>query len=322
MKNTNNTPMPIFPELENVFYESPFYPFDDLNEAIFIKMIFSSLNQLMKAEFMEYEFYILSSGWEQDKLPESVSYMTNKKKVLIYISDNSGNVPYYLSPYYFAIFKVHLQLGKFLVNNIFNFPLGYVKNVPKFPVLNITERKFSVFFSGNLNRNRLPFFFNLFFAKNPVKIIKKGIEILIKIKFLKNLFTIFKFDFKFSNSYIRFTNGFKKGISPEKYGEIISDSKIVLCPKGFNLPECFRHYEAMRAGCVIISEKLPPTHFYSDSPIIQIQNWKDGFDIINKLLKDDVELVKKSGLTLEWWEKRCSEEATAQYIIDCIKKLS
>lgn len=317
-----NMPIPVFSEFENVLYESPLYSFDGLNETLFIKNIFLALNQLMKTEFNEYHFYIFSSGWKQDVLPESALLNeTDKKKILIYISDNSGNVPYYLSPYYFAIFKVHLQLSKFLVKNIFNFPLGCVKNIPKFPIQDITERKCSVFFSGNLNKNRLPFFYHLFLGKSPHKIIQIGFKILIKIKFLKFLLTIFKFDHKFSDSYIRFTNGFKKGITPEKYGKIIAASKIVLCPKGFNLPECFRHYEAMRAGCVIISDKLPSTYFYDNSPIIQVQNWKDGFDIAKKLMSNDLELIQRSKSTLEWWESRCSEEATAQYIIDCIKSL-
>jgi len=35
-------------------------------------------------------------------------------------------------------------------------------------------------------------------------------------------------------SYIKFTSGFKAGLSPQQYGSMLADSKIVLCPKGFD----------------------------------------------------------------------------------------
>jgi hypothetical protein len=272
----------------------------------------------MGYDFNQYEFYIFSFSWEQDKLPESALYTTNKKKILIYISDESSNVPYYLSTYYFAIFKVHLQSNKFLVDNIFNFPLGCVKDVPQLPVININNRKYSVFFIGNLNENRLSFFYYLLFGKIPNRMLHICIRLIIKLKFLKKIFTLLKFDNKYSNSFIRFTGGFKNGIPPEKYGEIIADSKIVLCPKGFQFTECFRHYEAMRAGCVIISEKLPPTYFYKDSPIIQISDWKEGLKVANELINNNEELERLSKATINWWKNKCSEDAVAQYVADTI----
>jgi hypothetical protein len=174
---------------------------------------------------------------------------------------------------------------------------------------------------GNLNNGRLPLYLYLLFDKIPAAIIIKAIKMFIRINFLKRLLTLLRFDSKFFNSFIRFTIGFKQGLSAEKYGEIISDSKVVLCPKGINLPECFRHYEAMRAGCVIISEKLPPAYFYKDSPIIQISNWKDGLKIAEGLINNNTELEKLSKMTKNWWENICSEKATAQYIIKCIESI-
>ena len=306
---------------ENVFYESPETKFENLCETYFLLNVFERIKMHMKDKFYEYNFYIYSYGWKQDILPKSAFHEHKKKKIFIYISDESGNTPYYLSPYYNCIFKIHLQLDKFLVKNIFNFPLGCEKHIPRREYKDINERKYSIFFSGNLNRGRLPLYFYLTFGKTPIAIIRKGFKIFMRIDFIKKILTLLKFDSKFPNAFIRFTNGFKQGLSAEKYGEIIADSKIVLCPKGFNLPECFRHYEAMRAGCVIISEKLPPTYFYKDSPIIQISDWKEGLKIAGELINNNEKLEKLSKLTISWWENKCSEDATAQYVIKCIESI-
>jgi len=241
-----------------------------------------------------------------------------KKKILIYISDESGEVPYHLSPYYYVIFKIHLQLDKFCVNNIFNFPLGCVNDVPGLPIIPIIERKYNVFFSGSLNNWRLLLYYYLLFGDIPCGVIRKGIRYFSNIDLTRRLLIKITFDHKYPSSYIRFTNGFLRGLSAQVYGETIADSKIVLCPKGFQFAECYRHYEAMRAGCIIISEKLPPTFFYKDSPIIQISNWKEGLNIARELISDNTEMENRSKMTLEWWEKRCSENATAHYIVKCI----
>jgi hypothetical protein len=87
------------------------------------------------------------------------------------------------------------------------------------------------------------------------------------------------------------------------------------------MTECFRHFEAMRAGCVIISEPLPDTPFYANSPLIQVNNWEKGCDIAQELLKDEAKLEEIHRKTLAWWEEKCSEHATAQYIVAKIEEL-
>jgi hypothetical protein len=221
LNNALHSPTVIFTELENVFYESPLYPFDLLNETLFFKKMFVNLSRLMGNTFNNYDFYIYSSEWDQYRLPVSALCETKKKKILIYISDGSGNIPYYLSPYYHAVFKIHLQLNKFYVDNIFNFPLGCVKEVPELPIIPVAERKYSVFFSGNLNNGRLLLYYYLLFSKIPPVIFQKGFNYILRkdIVFVKKMLTSIRFESKFQDSYIRFTNGFKQGLSPEEYGK-------------------------------------------------------------------------------------------------------
>jgi hypothetical protein len=273
-------------------------------------------------EFNDYVFFVLSSQ-KKDILPTSTSYKTDKKKVLIFISEESGVIPEYLSPYYYSIFKAYMPCVDGNKGNIFNFPLQCVGTVPVFPYIPIPARKYSVFFSGNLNGNRLPLYLSFFChhlaLSGTRNVLFKGIRILSEYQLIKKIMVSIDFSKKFSNSYIRFSSGFSQGLPAEQYGKIIAESKIVLCPRGFCSTECFRHYEAMRAGCIIISEQLPKTYFYNNSPIIQIQNWTEGLQRAKELLNNPAAMEKTSAETKAWWETKCSEKAIANYLYDCLK---
>ncbi|MEX2592082.1 MAG: hypothetical protein WD426_04855 [Anditalea sp.] len=270
----------------------------------------------MKERMMEYEFYIFSNHNHHVK-PRSIHRRTDKKKVLLYLSDENNIDPIDLSNDYFAIFKAYL--GSYLkVPNVFPLTLGCVKGVPELPIIPINKRKINVFFRGNLNKSRIDFYRNFSPIKRilpPRKILKRLLYIKLLIKFKNN------FSCVFPNSIIIFNKAFKSGLMVQEYGEVIANSKIILCPNGFTSAESFRHYEAMRAGCVVISEKLPEIDFYRGSPIIQIEDWKDGLRVARDLLKNEEELENIQREIIEWWNNKCSELATAKYIRRCLLDL-
>ena len=218
---TNSKPyfsQAISSEFDNVFYESPITPYNGLSENLFLEKVFANLKSVMNENFHEYIFYIFSFNKKQDILPNSIYNETSKKKVLVYITDELGYVPYHLSSHYHAIFKVYLQSDKFDVQNIFNFPVGCHKDVLKLPIKNINDRTITIFFSGNLNYFRLPLYFYLLCGYVPPRIILRGIIFLLRrSSFLRRIFTSYKFDSKFEGSYIRFTSGFKQGLSGDEY---------------------------------------------------------------------------------------------------------
>lgn len=305
--------------LTNVLYDdSSTYTFDVLNESLFLEETFTMLSQLMKDEFEDYLFFILSSH-DPKVMPSSISFATKKKKILIFISEESGATPQHLCQHYFAIFKSYIKTDKILKKNIFNFPIGCVRDVPELPIKPLNSRKYFVFFSGSLNDSRMHFYTAFIPWLNSKKRTFLGSfmnyqKILVRLKP--------NFSKRFPRSYIRFTNGFKKGLKPETYGHLIANSKIVLCPKGSKSAESFRHNEAMRAGCVIVSEKLPRNHFYKDSPIIQVDNWTEGLQKTSELLNDEVELEKISYATQIWWRDKCSSEAVSRFVFSKIQGIS
>lgn len=302
---------------DNVHYETNSqYPFVQLNESRFIEELFAKLAEAFRERFADYEFFVFSNH-EQGVVPESSNLVSAKPKVLLYFSDEKGEDPAYFSHQYDAVFKSYLS-GPSSSANVFPLPLGYVKDVPELPVKPVNERRYNVFFRGNLNVNRLPFYKSFSLLRYLLPDGMKG-ERFVKDQLLK-----VKSDFSsyFPQSIIRFNNSFKSGLTPTQYSEVLSESKVVLCPAGFSSAECFRHYESMRAGCVIVSEKLPDNELYNGSPIIQITNWREGLAIVDRLIKDPVQMQKIHENALLWWKDKWSEAATANYIKTKILSLS
>lgn len=304
-------------EFENIIYDSnSLYSWDRLNEARFLNRVLFELQELLGSGFDDYVFFIFSDH-NKGRIPSSLHFLTPKRKILIFVSDETGADPSKFSGHYHAIFKAYIGEGVFS-KNVFPFPLGYVNEVPVFESIPVVERSISLFFRGNLNTNRIDFYRSLsvWFCVFPPKRF-------LSHKIYKRLLLWLKRDFSLSvpNSILIFNESFKSGYSLECYGKILSDSKIVLSPKGFNSTECFRIYEAMRAGCVIISEKLPDIFFYKESPIIQITNWREGLRIAKELLGDEERLQRIQDETIAWWESKCSEKATAYYMMSNLLKL-
>ena len=301
----------------NIHYDKhSLYPFQELNESVYIEAVLDHLVEIFGSKFSRYEFIVYSNHGPANPPPESMNCHSPKKKVLLYFSDEHGVDPSPFSGSYHAIFKSYIGTAK-EASNIFPLPLGLVKDVPSYPVIPINERKINVFFSGNLNLNRVTLYKSLTSLGRlfPERILSSalGIEFLVKIKR--------DFSKRFPDSLILFNNGFKSGLTPSTYGETLSQSKVILCPRGYFSTECFRHYEALRAGCVIISERLPDNHLYKNSPIIQVDNWNDGLRQADKLLADKEKLNQLSQHGLDWWENVFSEKAAANYVADRLKTL-
>lgn len=313
--------------LTNVSFEDRSdYKFEELNESKFVEKVIFELKNTLRERFNEYDFFIYSKNHrvsknepevEFDIMPPSGDLESGKKKVLLYFSDERGLDPSNFSNKYFAIFKSYIG-GETISKNVFPLVLGYVNTVPEFPVKSIKERKYNVFFRGNLNLNRINFYRN--FSKWRYFLPSENF---LTHDYYRKFLLKLQSDFSslFLNSIIIFNSSFKGGFSPEEYGKVLSDSKIVLCPKGFFMTECFRHFEAMRAGCVIVSEPLPETPFYLNSPIIQVDNWDEGIKKVKELLKHESKLEDIHQQTLDWWNEKCSENATARYIVDGLQSL-
>lgn len=231
-------------------------------------------------------------------------------------------MPLQLQKHYLAVFKSYLPYEP-KNSNIFPFSLASVKDVPKIDPMPILERPIDIFFSGNFHPNRYPLYeeFHPFFRHLPKVLKGKGSYLFSRPRLSRFLRKDFSEESDGFRSVIKFTDGFKRGFSPGEYGKLLTESKIVLCPTGHKSPETFRHTEAIRAGAIVISERLPDTHFYRGAPFVIVNDWSEGLKTARGILLNPELQWALQQKGVAWYENVCSESATAGYVQSKVEEL-
>jgi Exostosin family len=98
-----------------------------------------------------------------------------------------------------------------------------------------------------------------------------------------------------------------------EYTELLAQTRVCLVPRGHS-PETFRFFEALRSGCVVVSESLPDHWFYRRAPIVKVSRWGELPAVLAPLLRDEAALTRLHEATREWWETRCSEAALGGFL--------
>jgi len=297
---------------DNVFLDvASAHEWRTLNEHVFVSRVLIALRAELGEAFDALTFFVFSPA-RADVRPASAD-IAKAGKVLIFLSDESASIPHALATYYAAIFKAYLP-HDLPGSNIFPFNLGYVGDPPATEAIPIRERPIDVFFSGNLNGNRLP----LLAACHPVLRHLPGPGLIGRLCLKTPLKRLIRRDFSNDmpgfRSYIRFTDGFMAGLDAAAYAAMLAQSKIVLCPRGYASAETFRHIEAMRAGAIVASEPLPQTYLYRAAPLIEVQNWGTGLAKVRALAGDPQALDDLATRSRAWYESVLSERAAARFM--------
>jgi len=297
--------------LENILYEKDWLiDFDLLHEATYVKNIFTHLKEIMGSDFKRFQFVYYTSNGNQNP-PQPIVLTDPRPKILIWGGDESAATPPYMSKYFVSVFKPYLK-GDRNAHGYHHFPLGYSKNVPELEMIPINSRKMNVFFSGNLNLNRFGLYSNL----AGFDLIHR--RLLVSAYFRLNRMMPKNFSNKFPDSYIQFTDGFAKGLPGDEYSRYLYNSKIVICPPGFSINETFRHFEALRAGAIPISLRMPDNHFHRGSPIVMLETWRELTPTIRNFLNNPGKMEETHHKCVDWWENVCSEKAVAKYMATTI----
>jgi hypothetical protein len=305
---------PSFRAFINVLHEEHGIEWGEILEARYLQEYFEELEKIMADQFRKFRFLIMNRNSRWSHIEPAIF---GQDVILIWLGDEEGTIPYNLAPRFKMIFKSYCP-NRESIGNIHPFPLCGGSDVLKVVPKPFADREISVFFSGNLNANRIDFYRQFTRWKSvlpfntptyPLRRIIHAIQ--------KGLFPEIRRDFSgfYPGSLIQFTQGFQQGFAPDEFAKKLANSRIAICPPGFTSNESIRHFEAMRHGCVIISANLPPNSFYAGSPIIQLSNWNDLHETVKKLLVNKDDLEKLSGKTSEWWENRCSPNALAKEVI-------
>lgn len=116
------------------------------------------------------------------------------------------------------------------------------------------------------------------------------------------------------NIYVRKTEAFGKGLSKSEYSNLMSDTKIAICPWGASY-ETFRLSEALRAGCIPIQIKRALQWYDPKEECMWIDSWKElpkTMAQINAMSSEELEQMSEN--SIKFYEKNISPQAVAKYI--------
>jgi hypothetical protein len=99
----------------------------------------------------------------------------------------------------------------------------------------------------------------------------------------------------------------------EEYVRRLTASKYALCPRG-NVEETYRVFEAARAGCVIISEPLPPRWYFAGAPYVSVRRWSELPSVLRELRVDERAAGELADATRAWWRDRIAEPKVAEFM--------
>lgn len=286
----------------------------EIHDNEYITKVFKILQQKME-NFEEYTFVINSNIHSNIPNTANLSWIGDKR-VLIWLSGEHKYAPMpVIKDNYHHIFSNYY----WDTNNVTSIPLGYYANSKDVVndelydhIIPMEERLNNMNFIGCLNRNRMKFASLVSGVPLTALIFMFGYKLKLTTDFANHMS-----NFRNPRDYFKFTTDFAKGLDRTTYLNLLYSSKISLCPRGWRNTETFRLYESMRAGCVVITEKLPDRSYYKDIPAIQVDNWHDGLNIARDLLKDNSGLLTRLGEASRlFYETKLSPEATAKIIMD------
>jgi hypothetical protein len=99
---------------------------------------------------------------------------------------------------------------------------------------------------------------------------------------------------------------------PSEYVDSLLDTKICLAPRGGST-ETYRVFEGALAGCVVISEPLPPAWFYGGLPRVEVRSWTHLPAVIDELRSHPSLLDIMSHNAREWALNVVSPEAVGRW---------
>ena len=101
------------------------------------------------------------------------------------------------------------------------------------------------------------------------------------------------------------------------YSHAMMQSRICVAPRGTSL-ETYRFFEGLRAGCVMICERLPNRPFYTGAPMVTIDDWSTLASTISALLADRERMQHMHLASLHWWHEHCAPAALGRLFADHI----
>jgi hypothetical protein len=199
--------------------------------------------------------------------------------------------------------------------NIFTIPLGYYKQVD-LAIQDLEGRQHDIFFAGSVRNDT--------YVKGSLKdwITRwiKPPKVLAREQMVGNVNRLRQKrpDLKIE---LALTDGFfsANAANARTYSEQLMNAKICLVPRGTSF-ETYRFFEAMRYGCIVLTEALPSRWFYDGSPAVTVKNWSHLGQLVEDIIDNKDLIRQKHQEAIRWWHHKCSPTVTGEYIVQILHR--
>lgn len=185
-------------------------------------------------------------------------------------------------------------------------PLGYARQ-KKLPVKPLNERRDLIWFAGSPHDSRPPGFSVYPRLSNLPKLRARQqlVAALLKLRESRPEWPI----------SLQINPGIKPGSSGAGRNDAkrLMDSKVCVVPRG-TTPETHRFFEAMRAGCVVISQDLPDFWFYRSAPALRLKRWSELEEAVDRLLAEPGRMEELHAASRRWWDEVAGPAVMAETI--------
>lgn len=116
-------------------------------------------------------------------------------------------------------------------------------------------------------------------------------------------------------THIHFTRSFGAGLPRADYFALLARARIALVPAGFKQTHTFRHFEAARAGCVLVGAPLPDFRF----PVLQPTVIDTLPDFLEDLLANPHRLYQAHQAVVAAWNRSGRAVAVGQQLAEQLR---
>jgi hypothetical protein len=183
------------------------------------------------------------------------------------------------------------------ITRVLTIPLGYHSQI-ELPQIPMSERKLDAFFTGEVRGRVAKTTYQYWTSDSKTEARKQLWNALMELR--KNP------EWRIEMANISGGEGVPRVPQFSSYSQNMMNARICLAPRG-TMAETFRFYEGLRAGCLVICNRLPPEPFLEGAPVIQIDNWKELPGLMQKYARDLDALEHYRCASLEFWNTRLSE---------------
>jgi hypothetical protein len=187
-------------------------------------------------------------------------------------------------------------------------PLGYHSQV-EVPYIPIQDRTLDMFFAGEV---RHPV------AKSDYKYWTSTSKFEVRGQLWREL-TKLKGEWNIDLGAIASVDNKRNALAFNTFSEKMMNTRICLAPRG-TLPDTFRHFEGMRAGCLIVSNPVPVEPYLYGAPMLLIDHWCEIGGILKKYGRNNDFIQEMGDKANAWWKTRLTPEIIGRYIASELNK--